>query len=111
MIDSVERVIAENYFATFDNPPLNRSPLDGYTLNSAETPGEFTIIGEECARDFFSGSVNSGETLQIMTGAAIPKDCDCVIRQEDVKVDGEKICVPYKLKHRENFCFAGEDIK
>ena len=111
LIDSVGRVAAENYFATFDNPPFNRSPLDGYALKSSDTPGEFKIIGEECAGDFFSGEIKSGEALRIMTGAAIPSGSDCVIRQEDVKVDGEKIFVPYALKHHENFCFAGEDIK
>lgn len=111
LIDSVRRVVAENYFATFDNPPFNRSPLDGYALNSAETPGEFKIIGEECAGDFFTGNVNRGECLRLMTGAAIPGDCDCVIRQEDVEIDGDKIFVAQKLHHHENFCFAGEDIK
>ena len=111
LIDSVGRVVAENYFATFDNPPFNRSPLDGYALNSAETPGEFKIVGEECAGDFFTGNVNRGECLRLMTGAAIPDDCDCVIRQEDVTIDGDKIFVAQKLHHHENFCFAGEDIK
>lgn len=111
LIESVGRVAAENYFATFDNPPFNRSPLDGYALKSSNTPGKFKIIGEECAGDFFSGEIKSGEALRIMTGAAIPLGADCVIRQEDVKVDGEKIFVPYALKHHENFCFAGEDTK
>ena len=111
LIESVGRVAAENYFATFDNPPFNRSPLDGYALKSSDTPGKFKIIGEECAGDFFSGEIKSGEALRIMTGAAIPSGSDCVIRQEDVKVDGENIFVPYALKHHENFCFAGEDIK
>ena len=111
LIESVGRVAAENYFATFDNPPFNRSPLDGYALKSSDTPGKFKIIGEECAGDFFSGEIKSGEALRIMTGAAIPSGSDCVIRQEDVEVDGENIFVPYALKHHENFCFAGEDIK
>ena len=111
LINSVGRVAAENYFATFDNPPFNRSPLDGYALNSSETPGEFKIVGEECAGDFFTGNINRGETLRIMTGAAIPESCDCVIRQEDVSIDGDKIFVAKKLQHHENFCFAGEDIK
>ena len=111
LIESVGRVVAENYRATFDNPPFNRSPLDGYALNSADTPGEFKVVGEECAGDFFAGNVNRGECLRIMTGAAVPESCDCVIRQEDVSIVGEKIFVAQKLHHHENFCFAGEDIK
>ncbi|MBQ7453510.1 MAG: molybdopterin molybdotransferase MoeA, partial [Selenomonadaceae bacterium] len=78
---------------------------------SADTPGKVQVVGEECAGDFFSGTINRGEALRIMTGAAIPNGADCVIRQEDVDFDGEKISVPYELHHHENFCFAGEDIK
>lgn len=111
LIKSVRRVAAQDYFATFDNPPFDRSPLDGYALKSSDTPGKFKVIGEECAGDFFSDEVKSGEALRIMTGAAMPNGSDCVIRQEDVKVDGENIFVPYALKHHENYCFAGEDIK
>ena len=58
LIKSVGRVAAQNYFATFDNPPFDRSPLDGYALKSADTPGKFKVIGEECAGDFFSGEIN-----------------------------------------------------
>ena len=111
LIDSVGRVASENYMATFDNPPFNRSPLDGFALNSSETPNEFKIVGEECAGEFFDGEIKRGECLRIMTGAAIPHGCDCVIRQEDVTSDGEKIFVRQKLGRYENFCFAGEDIK
>lgn len=111
MIESVERVAAENYFATFDNPPFDRSPLDGYALKSSDTPRRLKVIGEECAGDFFSGEIKSGECLRIMTGAAMPKGSDCVIRQEDVTFDGDNIFVPYQLKRHENYCFAGEDIK
>lgn len=111
LVESVGRVAAQDYLATFDNPPFNRSPLDGYALKSSETPGEFKIVGEECAGDFFADEIHGGEALRIMTGAAMPEGADCVIRQEDVTTDGASINVPYKLKRHENFCFAGEDIK
>lgn len=118
LLFAVGRVLAEDFFATLDNPPFNRSPLDGYALNSNETRGAaperpkiFRVVGEECAGDFFADEVHVGEALRIMTGAAIPAGTDCVIRQEDVIFDGEKIFVPYELKHHENFCFAGEDFR
>ena len=113
LINSVGRVISEDYFAKFDNPPFDRSPLDGFALKSEDTtaPRRLKVIGEECAGDFFSGEINSGECLRIMTGAAMPKGSDCVIRQEDVTFDGENIFVTQNLKHHENYCFAGEDIK
>ena len=113
LIESVGRIVAQDYFATFDNPPFDRSPLDGFALKSEDTaaPRRLKVIGEECAGDFFSGEIQSGECLRIMTGAAMPKGADCVIRQEDVTFDGEFIFIDKKLAHHENYCFAGEDIK
>lgn len=113
LLKSLGNVAAQDYFATFDNPPFNRSPLDGYALKSSDTitPKPLKVIGEECAGDFFSGEIKSGEALRIMTGAAMPKGADCVIRQENVTFDGENIIFNQKLAPYENFCFAGEDIK
>ena len=113
LLKSLGNIIAQDYFATFDNPPFNRSPLDGYALKSSDTitPKPLKVIGEECAGDFFTGEIKSGETLRIMTGAAIPNGADCVIRQENVTFDGENIIFNQKLAPYENFCFAGEDIK
>ena len=117
LLKTLDRIAARDYAAKIDNPPFNRSPLDGYALNSTEThgvtsdnPKKFKIVAEECAGDFFYGEIQKSECLRIMTGAAIPASCNCVIRQEDVEIDGENIFVPYELHHHENFCFAGEDV-
>ena len=118
LFEAVGRVAAIDITARMDNPPFDRSPLDGYALISQSTKGanldnpvKFKIIGEECAGDFFSGTLKSNEALRIMTGAAIPKGADCVIRQEDVETQNNELFVSYELNHHENYCFAGEDIK
>ena len=112
------RTLAEDVRADFDNPPFDRSPLDGYALIAADTvdatrenPARLRLVGEECAGDFFPGTINPGEALRIMTGGAMPQGTDAVIRQEDVTVAGGMLEVPYPLRHHENYCFAGEDIK
>ena len=118
LLDAVGRTAAEEVRAGFDNPPFDRSPLDGYTfaaastrVASAEHPVRLHVIGEECAGDFFTGTVGTGECVRIMTGGAIPKGCDCVVRQEDVREDGDAIHVPFPSAPYENYCYAGEDIK
>ena len=118
LLDAVGRTAAEEVRAGFDNPPFDRSPLDGYTFAaastraaSAEHPVRLHVIGEECAGDFFTGTVGTGECVRIMTGGAIPKGCDCVVRQEDVREDGDAIHVPFPSAPYENYCYAGEDIK
>ena len=77
LLDAVGRVASEDVCAGFDNPPFDRSPLDGYTFAaastanaSAEHPVTLRVIGEECAGDFFAGTVGAGECVRIMTGGA-----------------------------------------
>ena len=118
LLNAVGRVAAEELCAGFDNPPFDRSPLDGYTFAAvstrtatAERPVTLRVIGEECAGAFFDGTVGAGECVRIMTGGAIPKGCDCVVRQEDVREDGDTILVPFTSESYENYCYAGEDIK
>lgn len=118
LLSALGRILAEDYVAAFDNPPFDRSPLDGYTFAAEETvghdadnPAQFSIIGEECAGDFFAEDVPKGCALRIMTGGAIPQGCNCVVRQEDVTVAGEKLTVPFSIEPYTNFCFAGEDIQ
>ncbi|MBQ1743176.1 MAG: molybdopterin molybdotransferase MoeA, partial [Oscillospiraceae bacterium] len=118
LLEALGRTLAEDYTAPFDNPPFDRSPLDGYTFAASSTagataaqPAEFEIIGEECAGQYFDESVPAGKAVRIMTGGAIPAGCDCVVRQEDVTEDGDMLLVPFIMKHHENYCFAGEDIK
>ena len=118
LLAALGRRLAEDCCAAFDQPPFDRSPLDGYALladctqgASADAPARFRVIGEECAGTFFAGKVGAGEALRLMTGAAMPEGADTVVRQEDVREEGEEILVPYALKHHENFCFRGEDVE
>lgn len=118
LMEALGRMLAEDYTAPFDNPPFDRSPLDGYTFAASGTagamaaqPAKFQIIGEECAGQYFDQSVPAGKAVRIMTGGAIPAGCDCVVRQEDVTADGGMLLVPFVMHRHENYCFAGEDIK
>lgn len=118
LMEALGRELAEDYVAPFDNPPFDRSPLDGYTFASSaacgatkEEPARFRIVGEECAGQFFGKEIPQGAALRIMTGGAIPAGCDCVVRQESVETDGDTLLVPFALQPHENYCFAGEDIR
>ena len=118
LMEAAGRTAAEDVYAAISNPPFDRSPLDGYTFAAAcvagataERPVRLRVVGEECAGESYAGTVGAGETVRIMTGGAIPAGCDCVIRQEDVREDGDAILVPFPLRAHENYCDAGEDVR
>lgn len=112
------RILYEDIYAPINNPPFDRSPLDGYAFMASssqgatkETPVVLKVVGEVCAGDYFEGTIQVGEAVRIMTGAPIPKGCDCVLRQEDTDYGEEQVAIYTALKAFDNYCFRGEDIK
>lgn len=112
------RILNEDIYAPINNPPFDRSPLDGYAFMasssngaSKEAPVTLKVIGEVCAGDYFDGEVKPGEAVRIMTGAPIPRGCDCVLRQEDTNYGEDSVEIYVQLKPFDNYCFTGEDIK
>ena len=116
--DARNSVLAEDIVAPLNNPPFDRSPLDGYAFQAAdstgatkETPVTLQVIGTVFAGDSVAGDVQKGQAVRIMTGAPIPKGCDCVLRQEDTDEGEENVGLYACLDAYDNYCYAGEDIK
>lgn len=116
--ESRGRIIGEDIYAPINQPPFNRSPLDGYALRSEDTVGacksnpiKLKVVDEVFAGRNISTSVKNNEAIRIMTGAEIPEGADCVIRQENTNYSMEDVEIYSELKKYENYCFAGEDVK
>ncbi|HEX5434792.1 MAG TPA: gephyrin-like molybdotransferase Glp [Candidatus Angelobacter sp.] len=85
LLDSLGRVLAESVAADRDFPPFQRSTRDGYAVRAADVssvPVRLKVVGQIKAGGSFSGSVNSGEAVEIMTGAALPAGADAVVMVE-----------------------------
>lgn len=116
--DSLGRILAEDFYAPMDNPPFDRSPLDGFALIAEDTtdasiasPKEFNVIDTVYAGFTSEKQLKSYEAIRIMTGAKMPNGSNCVIRLEDVEEENSTIFIKNALKPYENYCFRGEDIK
>jgi molybdopterin molybdotransferase len=101
-----------------DQPPFPRSPLDGYAFDAAscegaapDSPAVLKIVEKLYAGAWSDRTIGRGEAVRLMTGAMIPKGCNCVIRQEDTDGGEEAVSLYKQLKPYENYCFAGEDYK
>jgi molybdopterin molybdotransferase len=90
ILDCLGQVLAEDIFSDIDIPPLDNSAMDGYAVRSVDTYGAspespriLRVIGAVAAGAISQSEVKPGTTIRIMTGAAIPKGADGVVRFED----------------------------
>src|SRR5208282_5760331 len=96
------RVLAEPVRADRDYPPVSRSVRDGFAVRAADLPGDLFVIGEVRAGEAFSGEVQPGEAVEIMTGAPLPRGADSVVMVEHCTVAGDRVTVPRTLERGEN---------
>ena len=77
---------------------------------SAENPVLLENLGYIAAGDSVNEKVNSGQCMQIATGAPLPKEADSVVMKEDIEVEDSKIRYTQSIQAKENVRYHGEDI-
>lgn len=89
LTQSPGKIIAENIFADSDQPSAAKSAVDGIAISfNAWKKGrlQFLIKGMQKAGIAAKVLLKPQHCFEIMTGAVIPKHCDCVIPVENVKI-------------------------
>lgn len=116
--DTSGRVLAEDLYAALDQPPFDRSPLDGYAVQARDTAdaGEAHPVSLRVVDDLPAGTppgraVGPGEAARIMTGAPVPPGADCVVRQEDTDCGKETVRIYVPHRAGQNICRKGEDFQ
>ena len=111
------RMLAADITAPLDQPPFDRSPLDGYALRSADLagadrdhPAVLEVVDTVYAGDEARIPVGPGQAVRLMTGAMLPPGCDCVVPQEDTD-RGDPVSVFVSLKPFQNYVYQGEDYR
>lgn len=110
--DCIGYVLSEDILSPVNIPPFPQSAMDGYAIKMDGDSPEFNLVGEVKAGD--SGneiSLNKGEAVRIFTGAMVPEDADCVVMQEKVERNENKITITKDFKKGDNIRLAGEQIK
>ncbi|GGE50690.1 molybdopterin molybdenumtransferase MoeA [Pullulanibacillus camelliae] len=116
------RYLAEDLIAAHDVPSFDRSPYDGFALRSVDTqeasfdhPVTFEVVGAIGAGYVHEGTVEAMQAVRVMTGAALPKGCDCVVKFELTKEfkenDKDFMTIKKPFAAGENVSFQGEDTK
>lgn len=116
--EALGRTLAEDVTAPLDQPPFDRSPLDGYALRSADLTGASPEhpVSLRVVETVYAGGVPSrvlgpGEAIRIMTGAMLPRGCDCVLQHERTDNGLEQVQIYAALSPHDNYCDRGEDYR
>src|SRR5271165_3168732 len=78
------RVLRENVLAPDDLPAFDRSAMDGYAVDAADSSDSFRVVAEIQAGQVPAAKIGHGECARIFTGAQIPEGASQVIMQENV---------------------------
>ena len=112
--DALGLVLAEVVSSTEPVPPFANSSMDGFALRAGdvvETPARLKVIGALMAGDD-PGSlmVGEGETVRIMTGAAMPDGADAVCMVEHTRPEDGLALIDEAVPAGTNVRLPGDDI-
>lgn len=118
LCEAVGRILARRITAPMDQPPFDRSPLDGYAVcasdtmsASAEMPVRLQVVDKICAGQVSQVAIQPGQAVRLMTGAMLPKGADAVIRQEDTDLGEERVKLFRGVRPGQNCCWRGEEYR
>ena len=117
IIQSLQRVVAEDVICPIHVPPHDNSAMDGYAFNGAQLDSphslKLKVIGTALAGKAWSGDIQIGECVKIMTGAIMPAGLDTVAPQEicTLSADSSSVMLPKgALQRGDNRRLRGEDL-
>ncbi len=122
LTEGLNRILAENVYASENLPSFFNSAMDGYAVKAKDTksatPGRpvmLKLIEDLPAGYLPTRKIKDRQTIRIMTGAIMPAGADAVVRVEDTesyKKNGETRVEIYQSVCRdENIRQIGEDVK
>ncbi len=114
LLDSLGRVLAQPITADRDQPPFARATRDGFACRSVDLAElrSLLVAGHLRAGEVWTGpALQSGQVIEIMTGAPVPPGADCVLMVEHASVDGTQVTPVRTLHSGENIVPAGAEAR
>lgn len=90
LAESLYRTLAAPICIDMDQPPFDRSVMDGYAVRASDVvsvPVTLRVVGQLAAGVESDRSLSPNEAIQINTGALVPPGADAVVRVEDTEED------------------------
>ncbi|MEZ4861262.1 MAG: molybdopterin molybdotransferase MoeA [Caldilineaceae bacterium] len=118
-VDARQRILAAPIISPQDLPDFQRSTVDGYAVNAADTygatptlPAFLDLVGEVPMGQASVLRLGMGEAALVHTGGMLPADANAVVMVENTqKVDVSSIEVMKPVAEGENVIQIGEDVR
>ena len=114
-LNSRNRILAEPITADRDFPPFDRVSMDGIAFHTDALKNgniRFEIEGVQAAGSPQLSLKNPGNCLEVMTGAVLPKNTNCVLQYEKITIEnGFATLEETTLKEWQNIHKKGFDKK
>ena len=112
------RIAANDVINREDNPPFDRSTVDGYAVRyedllnaSTASPAVLQLVGEVRMGRGSVAEIGPGQAVRIPTGGMLPVGADAVLMQEyTVRQDAASIQAMRPVLRRENLISRGDDV-
>ena len=109
--DALGRVLAQDAVSNVNIPDYDKTFIDGYAINTADTkgastakPAAFKIIGKLFPADYPTAiEVANGEAVYVACGAPIPKGAAATVKVEETRLNGDKIEVIREIQSRRRY--------
>ncbi len=116
LVNSENRILAENIYSKFDIPEFDNAAVDGFAINYSSIKKKikrFKIIGVSRPGQPFNGSIKIGEAIRIYTGAYlfITNNANTIIMEEYCNFNGDYVELNHIPENGSNIRKKGEDIK
>ncbi|WP_296826470.1 molybdopterin molybdotransferase MoeA [uncultured Megasphaera sp.] len=108
--DAVGRITAKDITAAHPYPPYRKSPFDGYAICS-HNQKTYDVVATIGAGIVYDGPVRPGQAVRLMTGCAVPDDCDTVIPQEYTVKKDDRIELTENIDRGSNIIPIGEECQ
>ena len=117
--NALGRVLAQDAVSNVDIPDYDKTFIDGYAVNTADTkgastskPAAFKIVGKLFPADYPTKiEVAHGEAVYVACGAPIPKGALATVKVEETRLNRDQIEVVREIKPGEGIIPLGDDMK
>lgn len=118
LMEALGKVLSEPIGASLSLPPFDNSAMDGYAVRSEdlagatkEVPIRLALVGAVVAGSVRDEPLQTGQAVQIMTGAPMPPGADTVVILEEAKRRDGWVAVDHPVPKDKHIRRQGEDLE